>query len=146
MGFVTELATQTGTYSYNSARGFPFSTWGESLFKACQTCFLVVLYFYYTKTCCRHLVSLPVWSHCVRAVVWTSTHAFFGSTGFFEYSTSFHKPGFSDHDKLPQWSHGPVVIHHGTSATVYSRGTYLHYDARDWGQVHAGYFHPLDRI
>lgn len=49
MGFVTELATQTGTYSYNSARGFPFSTWGESLFKACQTCFLVVLYFYYTK-------------------------------------------------------------------------------------------------
>ena len=28
---------------------FCFSTWGESLFKACQTCFLVFLYFYYTK-------------------------------------------------------------------------------------------------
>ena len=28
---------------------FCFSTWGESSFKACQTCFLVFLYFYYTK-------------------------------------------------------------------------------------------------
>lgn len=49
VGFVTELATQTVTFSYNSARGFPFSTWGESSFKACQTCFLVFLYLYYTK-------------------------------------------------------------------------------------------------
>ena len=28
---------------------FCFSTWGESSFKACQTCFLVFLFFYYTK-------------------------------------------------------------------------------------------------
>jgi len=49
LSFITELITMTGTFSYSSARGFPFSTWGESLFKACQTCFLVVLFFYYTN-------------------------------------------------------------------------------------------------
>ncbi|XP_020614751.1 mannose-P-dolichol utilization defect 1 protein-like isoform X1 [Orbicella faveolata] len=49
LSFITELTTMTGTFSYSSARGFPFSTWGESLFKAIQTCFLVMLFFYYSS-------------------------------------------------------------------------------------------------
>ncbi|KAL9965797.1 hypothetical protein ACROYT_G029651 [Oculina patagonica] len=48
LSFITELMTQTATFSYSSARGFPFSTWGESLFKASQTTLLVILFLYYT--------------------------------------------------------------------------------------------------
>jgi len=59
LSFITELMIQTAVFSYSSARGFPFSSWGESVIKATQTSFLVVLCFYYTN---RPLVAalLPV--------------------------------------------------------------------------------------
>lgn len=49
LSFVTELITQTATFSYSAARGFPFSAWGESVIKASQTSLIVVLCFYFTN-------------------------------------------------------------------------------------------------
>ncbi|XP_068685913.1 mannose-P-dolichol utilization defect 1 protein-like [Montipora capricornis] len=55
LSFLTELMTQTATFSYSAAKGFPFSSWGESVIKASQTSFVILLCFYYTN---RHLAAL----------------------------------------------------------------------------------------
>ncbi|XP_068686582.1 mannose-P-dolichol utilization defect 1 protein-like [Montipora foliosa] len=49
LSFLLELTALTATASYSAAKGFPFSSWGESLFMSVQTTFLVVVYFYYTN-------------------------------------------------------------------------------------------------
>jgi len=63
--FFLELAAVTFTCTYSYAKGFPFSTWGESLFIAIQVIILLGLLFYYNEHMMYTGIFVPVYGTAV---------------------------------------------------------------------------------